>query len=356
MLRVILLAFAMLIMVGAVPVQPVQPTQPGIPPPSGGTPPPPSITVNGASGGTTVTAGASMSVAVANGPGNATDWVGVCNAGVPISSTQCDRAGYSWDYLNCTRTAPTVGVTSATCSLSAPSVAGNYYAVFFSNNSYTVLASAPFGVTVPPPSSPSITVNGASGGTAVSAGASISVAVANGPGSATDWMGVCKAGATPAPVQCDGAGYDWDYLNCTQTAPTAGATSATCSLMAPSVNGNYVAYFFTNNGYTAIASASFTVTGGSAGRTLTLTFNPQMPSVQDTVPLGTVIATVTAAWSDGSPFTGTLGFGSPYADDGGTFALSCQSCATANIVVRQTGPGLMDDGGTVQNITVVATQ
>ena len=89
---------------------------------------------------------------------------------------------------------------------------------------------------------------------------------------------------------------------------------------------------------------------------LTLTFNPQMPSVQDTVPLGTVIATVTAAWSDGSPFTGTLTFGSPYADDGGTFALSCQSCATANIVVSPTGLGLKGDAGTVQQITVVATQ
>jgi hypothetical protein len=94
----------------------------------------------------------------------------------------------------------------------------------------------------------------------------------------------------------------------------------------------------------------------SPSPTLTLTFNPQMPSVRDTVPLGTVIATVTAAWSDGSPFTGTLAFGSPYADDGGTFALSCQSCATANIVVSPTGLGLMGDGGTVQEITVVAAQ
>jgi hypothetical protein len=96
----------------------------------------------------------------------------------------------------------------------------------------------------------------------------------------------------------------------------------------------------------------------SPSPTLTLTFNPQMPSVQDTVPLGTVIATVTAAWSDGSPFTGTLTFGpaGTYADDGGTFALSCQSCAMANIVVSPTGLGLMGDGGTVQRITVVATQ
>jgi hypothetical protein len=203
-LRVISLAFAMILLI----VDCVSAQQfPGFSP---------SIAVNGARGGTTVTAGASMSVAVANGPRNATDWIGVCNAGVPVSSTQCDGAGYSWDYLNCTQTAPTTGVTSATCSLPAPKVAGNYYAVFFLNNTYTVLASAPFQVTVPSPSSPSITVNGTSSGATVSAGASMSVAVANGPGNATDWIGVCNSGTAPAPGQCDGAGYSWEYLNCTR--------------------------------------------------------------------------------------------------------------------------------------------
>ena len=64
----------------------------------------------------------------------------------------------------------------------------------------------------------SITVNGASGGTTVSAGASMSVEVADGPGNRADWIGVCNAGATPAFEQCDDAGYSWDYLNCTQTA------------------------------------------------------------------------------------------------------------------------------------------
>jgi len=53
---------------------------------------------------------------------------------------------------------------------------------------------------------------------------------------------------------------------------------------------------------------------------------------------------------------GTLTFGSPYADDGSTFALSCQSCTAANIVVSPTGLGLVGDGGTVQQNPVVATQ
>ena len=90
--------------------------------------------------------------------------------------------------------------------------------------------------------------------------------------------------------------------------------------------------------------------------TLTLTFNPQMPSISDNAPLGTVVATVTATWSNGAPFSGTIMFGQPYADDGGTFALSCTQCATANIVVSPTGNGILGDGGTVQQISVVVTQ
>jgi hypothetical protein len=87
--------------------------------------------------------------------------------------------------------------------------------------------------------------------------------------------------------------------------------------------------------------------------TLTLTFAPQMPSIPASTPLGAVVATATAAWSDGSAFTGTLMFA---ADDGGTFALSCMQCATANIVVNPAGLGVAGDGGTVQNVTVVAAQ
>jgi len=227
--------------------------------PSGGTP---SITVNGAGGGTTVTAGGSMSVAVANGPGNPTDWMGACNAGVPISSTQCDGAGLSWDYLNCTHTAPTAGVTSATCSLSAPLVAGHYSAVFFSNNTYSVLATAPFGVTAAP-TSPSITVNGTSSGTTVSAGSSITVAVSNGPGNPTDRMALCNS-ATPTSANCEGAGLPWYYLNCTDgPIPSPGVPSGSCTMDSPLSNGNYYAFFLANGGYTVLASAPLTVVGSN---------------------------------------------------------------------------------------------
>jgi hypothetical protein len=42
-------------------------------------------------------------------------------------------------------------------------------------------------------------------------------------------------------------------------------TSASCSLKAPSANGSYNADFLANDGYTVLASAPFTVTGGGGG-------------------------------------------------------------------------------------------
>jgi len=74
-LRIISLAFAMILLIaGSV---------------SAG-----SITVNGAIDGTTVSPGASMLVAVADGPGHATDWIGVCNSvdDVTPGLDQCDGA------------------------------------------------------------------------------------------------------------------------------------------------------------------------------------------------------------------------------------------------------------------------
>ena len=63
------------------------------------------------------------------------------------------------------------------------------------------------------------------------------------------------------------------------------------------------------------------------------------------------MATITAAWSDGSPFTGTLGFAAPYSNDQGTFAISGN-----NLIVNPSGPGVSADANTTQNVTIVATQ
>jgi hypothetical protein len=85
--------------------------------------------------------------------------------------------------------------------------------------------------------------------------------------------------------------------------------------------------------------------------TLMMSFVPTNPSIPASTAPGSTVATVNASWSDGSPFTGTLGFAAPYSDDSGTFALSGNS-----IIVNPSGRGVCADGGTVQNVTVVATQ
>jgi len=49
-------------------------------------PPPPSIQINGSTGPVTVSAGATISATVANGPGNPGDWLGVYPVGAPTGT------------------------------------------------------------------------------------------------------------------------------------------------------------------------------------------------------------------------------------------------------------------------------
>jgi hypothetical protein len=81
--------------------------------------------------------------------------------------------------------------------------------------------------------------------------------------------------------------------------------------------------------------------------TLMLSEQPAAPSVPASSPIGTVVTTLTAIWSNGAPFTGTYGFAAPYSNDGGLFALSGNQ-----VVVNASLPA----GMSTQNITVEATQ
>jgi hypothetical protein len=80
-----------------------------------------------------------------------------------------------------------------------------------------------------------------------------------------------------------------------------------------------------------------------------LTISPPSPVISASAPLGTYVATVTAAWSDGSPFTGTIQFTAPYYDDGGTFALSGHQ-----LIISPLGLGVNGDGGSTQYVSVIA--
>ncbi len=94
---------------------------------------------------------------------------------------------------------------------------------------------------------------------------------------------------------------------------------------------------------------SFYATLQGAAPTLSLSFNPPSPSILATSALGTVVAQIVPAWSDGSQFTGTVAFASPYFSDGGCFSID----GSLNLI---TACDLSGDGDTVQNTTVSATQ
>jgi hypothetical protein len=91
--------------------------------------------------------------------------------------------------------------------------------------------------------------------------------------------------------------------------------------------------------------------GTTATPTLSLTDSPSSPSVPANATVGTVVTTLAASWSNGSPFTGTLSFVPPSANDGGLFTLSGSSGNT--VVVNGSLASL---GNTTQRITVQATQ
>jgi hypothetical protein len=81
-----------------------------------------------------------------------------------------------------------------------------------------------------------------------------------------------------------------------------------------------------------------------------ISFDPPNPAIAAGAMTGDAVASVNVTMSDGSPFTGSLAFGPPYADDSGTFALAGNQIVVANAAA------LFADGGTTQNVTVVATQ
>jgi hypothetical protein len=118
---------------------------PAAPPPPPPAPPPPTIAVNGSASGAIVAPNTAMSIVVAGGPGERTDWVGIATPNQP----QNTETEYAYLVTGTTQRPPvgTPGVTSATLSLLAPSATGNYEARFYADNgatTATLIAKAPF--------------------------------------------------------------------------------------------------------------------------------------------------------------------------------------------------------------------
>jgi len=195
-----------------------------------------------------VAPGGILTVTLANGPGSATDWVTLnCPA------TQADTVYADWKYLSDTRTAPASGLTGATVHLTVPGSATTTCNVrWFGHDTFTKLATS---ATMPVALAPSITTM-ASGGT-------MTVTVANGPASPTDWVALyCPA--TPAnPVYAD-----WKYLSDTRVAPGTGLSGATVHLTVPASASMCNVRWYANDTFTPLAtSTAIPVTGP----TITLT-------------------------------------------------------------------------------------
>src|SRR5580704_1129415 len=174
------------------PAPPPPAPPPPAPPPPAPPPPPsrPAIAVNGLASGAIVAPNTAMSILVAGGPGDRTDWVGIATPNQPQST----ETEYAYLVTGTTQRPPagTKGLTSATLSLLAPSATGNYEARFYADNgttTATLIATAPFVVQV---KTPVITVNGLGSGTVVQPNSTLSIAVAGGPADPTDWAGIAQ--------------------------------------------------------------------------------------------------------------------------------------------------------------------
>jgi len=197
----------------------------------------PTLTVSA----TSVRLGASVSVTVSGGPGNRSDWVALARVG------SAANVNLDWKYLNGTRTQPATGLTFAELTFVIPQTAGPYEFRFFANNGYTLLATSPVVTTLPP----MVTVST----TSAAPGASVQVAVADGPAYRGDWVALAKVGSATSVY------VDWKYLNGTRTMPATGVSSADLTFTMPLTPEQYEFRFFANNGYTLLAVSSPVLVG-----------------------------------------------------------------------------------------------
>ena len=132
-------------------------------------------------------------------------------------------------YRNGTQVATVAGTSFADTGLAAGTTYSYTVAAYDSTGAVSA-QSAPVSVTTQSLAS-SITTSA----TTVRAGRKLTAVVTNGPGDATDWIGLYPVGAPNDYA----LGSEWTYMNCTQVLPTAGITNATCNLRAWTTPGQY---------------------------------------------------------------------------------------------------------------------
>lgn len=179
-----------------------------------------------------------FSVGFSNGPGNATDWIGIYQKGQtpgPVASTD-------WMYVNGSRTSGATGIRNGVIPFTRSFAKGEWFAAFFASDGYTELAArVPFFVG----EKPTLTVLKS----AHAEGEAVNIEFSGGPAGVRDWVGIYRQGSTPAPGS---PAVDWDYLNGTRNAPTAGLAAG--SLVFEGLEkGYYFAEYLVNDGHFGIA-------------------------------------------------------------------------------------------------------
>src|SRR5204863_2141898 len=79
----------------------------------------------------------SVTVTVANGPGNTSDWVALYTVGAP------NHQYLSWQYLHGAQTYPATGRASATLTFAMPATGGDYEFRFLPRDGFTSTATSP---------------------------------------------------------------------------------------------------------------------------------------------------------------------------------------------------------------------
>lgn len=203
-------------------------------------------------------------VAFENGPGNAKDWVGIYKKGQTPGTGTGKSAATTWFYVNGSQTSGASGITNGAVNFTTNIVNGEWFAAFFSNDTYTEIATrVPFYV----------------GNTAVLAptkenyavGETVRIDFSNAPAGTTDWIGIYKVDKNPGAASPSVA---------FQYATTASGFKEFTGLS----KGYYYAVFMVNDGYqeistrvrfsvgSLIAQVSMTAASVAQGDPFTVTF------------------------------------------------------------------------------------
>jgi hypothetical protein len=290
----------------------------------------------------TVSAGATIAATVANGPGNPGDWLGVYAVG--SASGPGNPASWKWLSTDDARNSipPAPGVTAGTVRLVVPAQAGQYVVRFFLNNGFAVAATSA-AITVANIASPPVPT---------------SVTLAPASVSLPDNSPVGTPVSTVAVATSDGSVFAGTLkIGVNNMVALSGSTVAlTRALTAADDGAHSFLITATENVGTASTTLVLNVTAAASPPTVKIIVTPNTPQLPDTTSVGAVVASYTVTMSDGSPFVGTIGFGSPNFDAGGIFALT-GSPTSGNIIVNPNGPGVGPNSSTVtDHITLIAMQ